>query len=31
VRDTIYGGTPADGADHFGRHEARDLLRQRAP
>jgi ankyrin repeat protein len=31
VRDIIYGGTPADWADHFGRHEARDLLRQRAP
>jgi ankyrin repeat protein len=28
VRDALYGGTPADWAGHFGRNEARDLLRE---
>jgi hypothetical protein len=27
VRDAIYHATPADWAEHFGRDEARDLLR----
>ena len=31
VRDAIYDSTPAGWAEHFGRHEARDLLRESQP